>query len=358
MKTPPLQRIRQEVLAAPGYHLTAYDCPIKLNQNESPFDVPDDVKSEVLETVRGLSWSRYPLPMASDLVEALAGHVGQDPDGVIVCNGSNTLIQLILAMTCGPGVPVVIPAPSFSLYGLYGGIFGGRVVSVPLTPAYAFDLPAIAEAIRRERANTVVLCSPNNPTGCALSNAELGELLDGTDALFLIDEAYGEFSDTTALELLQDHANLIVLKTFSKAFGAAGVRVGYLVAHPDLVREIIKGKIPFDINIFSHTAALHILSHKDMIRDRAAAICAERDRVFSLLRGLDGVRAHPSQANFILFEVSDPKAVFSGLVDRGVLVRDVTSYPMLGKALRVSIGTQNENDRFLEALEETLVQIP
>ena len=295
---------------------------------------------------------------ATDLVDALAEHVGQGPDGVIVCNGSNTLIQLILAMTCGPGVPVVIPSPSFSLYGLYGGIFGGRVVSVALTPEYTFDVIAIGEAVRREGANAVVLCSPNNPTGCSLGNSELGELLDGTDAIFLVDEAYGEFNDTTALDLLQDHANLVVLKTFSKAFGAAGIRVGYLVAHPGLVREIIKGKIPFDINIFSHTAALRILSHRDMIRDRAAAICAERDRVFSVLQGLEGVRAHPSQANFILFEADDPKAVFNGLVDRGVLVRDVTSYPMLGKALRVSIGAPEENDRFLSALGETLAQTP
>jgi histidinol-phosphate/aromatic aminotransferase/cobyric acid decarboxylase-like protein len=226
LKTPPLQRIRPEVIAAPGYHLTGYDCPIKLNQNESPFDVPDGIKSEVLEAVRKLSWSRYPLPMPTDLVDALAEHVGQGPDGVIVCNGSNTLIQLILAMTCGPGVPVVIPSPSFSLYGLYGGIFGGRVVSVALTPEYTFDVIAIGEAVRREGANAVVLCSPNNPTGCSLGNSELGELLDGTDAIFLVDEAYGEFNDTTALDLLQDHANLVVLKTFSKAFGAAGIRVG------------------------------------------------------------------------------------------------------------------------------------
>jgi histidinol-phosphate aminotransferase len=352
-----LQRVRPEVLAAPGYHLSAYDCPIKLNQNESPFDVPDDVKSEVLETVRGLSWSRYPLPMPTDLVEALAAHVGQDPDGVIVCNGSNTLIQLILAMTCVPDASVVVPSPSFSLYGLYGGIFGGRVVSVALTRSYAFDVPAIAETVRREGANVVVLCSPNNPTGCALSNPELGELLDQSDALFLIDEAYGEFSDTTSLDLLSDHANLIVLKTFSKAFGAAGIRVGYMVAHPELAREIAKGKIPFDINLFSHAAALRILSEGDMARDRAATICAERDRVFAALGGLEGVSAYPSQANFILFQVTDPKATFAGLVDRGVLVRDVTSYPMLDRALRVSIGTREENDRFLEALQETLAPI-
>ena len=125
------------------------------------------------------------------------------------------------------------------------------------------------------------LCSPNNPTGCAISNADLDTLLSSTDALVMVDEAYGEFHSETAVDLLSSHPNLIILKTFSKAFGAAGVRIGYLIAHPDLCCEIIKGKIPFDINIFSHTAAMTILQHGDLLRERIAFICTERDRVFN-----------------------------------------------------------------------------
>ena len=173
----------------------------------------------------------------------------------------------------------------------------------------------------------------------------------------MVDEAYGEFSDSTALDLLPHHPNLIVLKTFSKAFGAAGIRIGYLIAHPDLVREIAKGKIPFDINVFSHAAALHILEHQDLIQNRVQAIRSERERVFSALREIDGVRPYPSHANLILFEVSDPDAVFTGLIEQGVLIRNVTSYPLLSKALRVSIGAAEENDRFLESLGRTLSEI-
>ena len=229
---PPLHRIKPEVRALDVYHLTAYDCPIKLNQNESPFDVPEDLKAPILEAVSKRSWSRYPDPMPMDLVSALAGHVGVDSQRVMACNGSNTLLQLFLAVTTSPGAPVVIPSPSFSLYGLYTGIFGGRAVSVPLTPKYTFDIGAIRRAIRREKAHTVILCSPNNPTGCAVSNSDLEALLSETDALVLVDEAYAEFSDQTALDLLDEHPNLVVLKTFSKAFGAAGIRIGYLIAHP------------------------------------------------------------------------------------------------------------------------------
>ena len=349
-----LQNFKPEILALDGYHLKAYDCPVKLNQNESPFDVPDTLKEEILNAVRQKPWSRYPEPMQMDLVHALAKHVGADPDGLIVTNGSNTLIQLLLGVISAPGVDVVIPSPAFSLYDMYTHVFSGNVISVPLTSDYQFDVPAIQKAIQGKNVRLAILCSPNNPTGCAISNDDLETLLSNTNALIMVDEAYGEFNHQTALDLLPKHPNLIILKTFSKAFGAAGVRIGYLIAHPNVRNEIIKGKIPFDINVFSHTAALAILKHEALIKERIAFICKERDRVYQALTQMDHVTAYPSNANLILFEVNDPKAVFNGLVEQGVLIRNVTSYPMLQKALRVSIGTKEENDQFLSALARTL----
>jgi histidinol-phosphate aminotransferase len=349
-----LQNFKPEILALDGYHLKAYDCPVKLNQNESPFDVPETLKDEILNTVRKKPWSRYPEPMQMDLVHAFAKHVGANPDGIIVANGSNTLIQLILGVISAPGVDVVIPSPAFSLYGMYTHVFSGNVISVPLTSDYRFDVPAIQKAIQGENVCLAILCSPNNPTGCSISNDALDTLLSNTNALIMVDEAYGEFYNQTALDLLPKHPNLIILKTFSKAFGAAGVRIGYLIAHPDVRNEIIKGKIPFDINVFSHTAALAILKHEDLIKERIGFICAERDRVYQTLTQMKGVTAYPSDANLLLFEVDDPTAVFSGLIEKGVLIRNVTSYPMLEKALRVSIGSKEENDQFLSALERTL----
>ena len=352
-----LNNIKPEVRALHGYHLTAYDCPIKLNQNESPFDVPDSTKDKILNAVRNKPWSRYPEPMQMDLVEALANHVGVDPKGLIVCNGSNTLIQLVLGVISATGVDVVIPSPSFSLYGLYTEVFSGNIINVPLTDTYGFDVPAICSAATGENVRLIILCSPNNPTGCAISNTDLDTLLSKTDALVMVDEAYGEFRTETAIELLPKHPNLIVLKTFSKAFGAAGLRIGYLITHPKLRDEIIKGKIPFDINVFSHTAALTILNQKDLIAERIDFICTERDRVYCALSKMDGITVYPSHANLLLFEVADPEAVFNGLIEQGVLIRNVTNYPMLDHALRVSIGTREENDRFLEALERTLMEI-
>ena len=354
MIDPPLHRIKPEIRSVDGYHLTHYDCPVKLNQNESPFDIPDDLKNEILEAVRKRPWFRYPQPMQMDLVEALAGYAGWRPDGTIVCNGSNTLVQLVLAVSTSPGAAVVVPSPGFSLYGLYAGFFGGRVVPVDLRTDHTFDLPRIREAVRRESANMVVFGSPNNPTGCVVSNADLEALLRETDALVMVDEAYAEFSDETARDLISEYANLIVLKTFSKALGAAGIRIGYLMAHPDIAAEVLKAKVPFDVNVFSHTAALHILKHDRLIRERVGIIRKERERVFAALRKIDGVRPYPSHANFILFEVGNPVRVFERLIESGILIRNVTSYPRLENALRVSIGGAGENTLFLNALEQTL----
>lgn len=357
MKTLPIERIKPEVRAIKGYQLKPYDCPVKLNQNESPFDIPNELKTQILETVRHLPWSRYPQSMPTDLVEAFAHHTKTDPEGIVVCNGSNTLVQLTLAISISPGVPVIIPSPTFSLYSLYASIFGGRIVPVNLTPNYTFDIPKIQETVHREQAHAIILCSPNNPTGCRMTTPDLETMLSETNALVLVDEAYGEFSDSTALDLLPNHPNLIVIKTLSKAFGAAGIRIGYLIAHPSLAREVLKAKIPFDINLFSQTAALKILDRKDLIQKRVFSICTERERLFKALQKIDGVRPYPSHANTLLFEVSNPKAVFEGLVKLGVLIRDVTNYPMLSKALRVSIGTSHENNCFLKALITTLKEI-
>ena len=160
-----LNNIKPEVRALHGYHLTAYDCPIKLNQNESPFDVPDSLKDDILCAVRNKSWSRYPEPMQMDLVEALADHAGVQPEGLIVCNGSNTLVQLVLGVVSTPGVQVVIPSPSFSLYGLYTDIFSGRVLDVPLTQNYCFDIPKLCDAASQKNVRLIILCSPQQPHG-------------------------------------------------------------------------------------------------------------------------------------------------------------------------------------------------
>jgi histidinol-phosphate aminotransferase len=346
-------RIRPEVRAIDGYHLVTYDCPVKLNQNESPFDVPAEIKDRILEDVRSQTWSRYPEPMPQDLVEAVARFVGVPPDHVVVANGSNSIVQHILNAIVSPGISVVIPSPSFSLYGQFTEILGGDPVYVPLDDNFGYDVEALIRA-SGSGVSGVIICSPNNPTGCDISNADLTRLLESTDAIVVVDEAYAEFNDHTAIDLLDRNPNLVVLKTLSKAFGAAAIRVGCLIAKPELARQIQKIKLPFDINLFSRTAAIELLRHRETTEDTVRYIVKERERVFGALSAIDGVTPYPSKANLILFEVDDPKTVFEQVAEKGVLIRNVSGYPRLSHGLRVSIGTKDENDAFLRALQSVM----
>jgi histidinol-phosphate aminotransferase len=353
--TNPTSRIRPEVLATDGYHVIAYDCPVKLNQNESPFDTPDEIKTKILDTVRNEAWSRYPEPMPTDLVDAVARYVGVSSDRILVANGSNSIVQHILNAVVTTGVRVSIPSPSFSLYGQFTEMLGGVPEYVPLNPNFQYDVDALIQSAS-SGVSMVIVCSPNNPTGCDLSNPDLTRLLESTDAIVVVDEAYAEFNDHTAINLLDAYPNLIVLKTLSKAIGAAAIRIGSLIASPELVAQIQKVKLPFDINLFSRLAAIELLSHTDLIEQNVGYITDERDRVFDTLKAISDVTPYVSKANLILFEVDHPKMVFEQLAEKGVLIRNVSGYPLLSRGLRVSIGTHEENDAFLNALKQVMEQ--
>jgi len=352
----PLKKIKPQVRALSAYHLKPYDCAIKLNQNENPYDLPAEIKEEVLSFARTRPWCRYPAFVPDDLIATFAEHYGWTREGILVGNGSNELILATLMVTLGPGARVLIPVPTFTLYKLESTVMGAEVATVHLGPDYTFDLDALRLAIREQMADLVVICSPNNPTGCILENDDLEAILKETDALVAVDEAYHEFCDRpSCVGLLSRHPNLIVLRTFSKAMAMAGLRVGCLLAHPDLAREIGKAKLPYNLNFFSHAAATVAIKHRATLRERIDHLRGQRDFVYRNLREIRGVRPYPSHANFILFEVEDPKRVFDGLAARGILIRDVSHYPMLSKALRVSVGTDEENETFLKALKEVMV---
>jgi histidinol-phosphate aminotransferase len=255
-----------------------------------------------------------------------------------------------------PGTRVVVPEPTFTLYALLTRILGGEVIRAPLGPELEYQPDELRQLRRELGAGVTIVCSPNNPTGGVLERGELERLCGEGDGLVVVDEAYHEFSGQTAVELLPRHANLVVLRTFSKAMGLAGLRVGYLLAAPELVREINKARLPYNLNFFSQAAALAALEEWDALRGNVERLVAARDDLLHRLYRIPGVRPYPSRANFILFELADhePKDVFEALHARGVLVRDVTSYARLARCLRVSVGSDEENERFLTALRHAL----
>ena len=356
-----LRHVKPSVRALGAYTLRPYEPRIKLNQNESPYDVPQALKDRIHAALGERPWNRYPPFVASNFIQAVAEATRWPADGVLVANGSNELIQSILAVTVGPGVRVVIPEPTFTLYRLMTEVNGGTVVSVALSDDLAFDVDAIIRAARDTDAAVVVLCSPNNPTGSALSREEVERIHDATGALILLDQAYVEFGGYDAIPLLQGRPRLVVLRTFSKAMAMAGLRAGYMLADPALTAEVNKAKLPYNVNFFTEVAAAEVLRCRAELHPLVERIAAERDRLYAEMRMIPGLRVFPSAANFILFRVEAPAVAHTDVFDRllavhGVLVRDVSKYPMLGRCLRVNAGTPAENDAFLHGLRSIMTE--
>ncbi len=363
----PLRHVKPAVRELAAYTLVAREATVKINQNENPWDLPEPLKRRVLERALARPWSRYPDFDPHELQEALARFSGWRADGILAGNGSNEMIEALLLVTVGPGVRVVIPEPTFTLYALLTATLGGEAVRVRMVPppeavkgavppGLVYDLDALVEARRSSRAAVTIVCSPNNPTGTVLTPEQVGQLCADGDGLVVIDEAYHEFSGETVVPLLEHHPNLVVLRTFSKAMALAGLRVGYLLAAPLLVREVNKARLPYNINFFSQLAALAALEDKALLADRVRRLVRERERLVARLADVPGVRAWPSRANFFLLELlaAEAKAVFAALLRRGVLVRDVTSYPLLSRCLRVSVGSEQDSEAFLHALGSAL----
>ncbi|MFY9573537.1 MAG: histidinol-phosphate transaminase, partial [Blastocatellia bacterium] len=350
-----LLKIKGAVRRIHAYTLPPYRASIKLNQNENPYDLPDEIKQEVHRRLADRAWSRYPEFDPTKLLETLAKFAGWKPEGTLAGNGSNELIQATLMVSVGPGTRVLIAEPTFTLYRQIVTVLGGDVISVPLTGEFQFDLSAMLERASTELADVVIICSPNNPTGCRVANDDLRRLAQGFDGLIVVDEAYHEFSGATAAPLLAELPNLIVLRTFSKAMAMAGLRVGYLLTSPDLAREIHKATLPYNLNFFSATAAEVACQRYDLLEPRIKWIIAERERLLGELRSIPGIKPVPSSANFMIARTAtSPETLFKELLARDILIRDVSRYPMLAEYFRVSVGTREENARLIEALKEVM----
>jgi histidinol-phosphate aminotransferase len=348
--------IKNSVLALRPYTLSLHRASVKLNQNENPWDAPAEIKQETLNRMKDRAWSRYPDFTPQRLHERLAEFSGWQPDGIIAGNGSNELIQALLTVTIGEGKRVLITEPTFALYRQITTVLGGEVMSVPLSHDLQFDVTALLEEMKERQPEVTIICSPNNPTGCVISHEDLVVLLKAARGLIVVDEAYHEFGGHSVVPLLGDHENLVILRTFSKAMAMAALRVGYLLASPELVREIAKAVLPYNLNALSQIAAeVAIEMFEARLQPLVEAIRVERDRLYVELAGIPGCVPVQSQANFMVVRSNEePKRVFAELLKRDILIRDVSGYPMLSDYFRVSVGTPEENDLLLKGLRELL----
>jgi histidinol-phosphate aminotransferase len=354
-KNSPIYGVKPEVLKAPAYTLRAYEADVKLNQNENPFDFPEDLKEETFRRYKARRWSIYPDFVPDSLRFSLAEFTGWHKDGVLVGNGSNELLQAALMVMIGKGSRVAIPYPTFTVYKLIASVLGAKVVGIPLNPDMSYNVDELVSKANESSARVIVINNPNNPTGSVLRKEGIRRLLEEFSGFVLLDEAYYEFCGCSGLEFLERYPRLIITRTFSKAMGMAGLRVGYLLAHPDLATQISKAKLPYNVNQFSLTAAEVALENIERFQPAIRAILQERERLGKELDWIPGVRVYPTEANFFLVEIPvNPRAIFDDLYSQGILIRDVSSYPMLSKCLRISVGKREENDRLISALRAGL----
>ncbi|AHF79907.1 histidinol-phosphate transaminase [Thermococcus paralvinellae] len=330
-------KIRELIKTFQPYKVLEGDYKIWLDKNENPFDLPPEIKEEIFEELRKTPFNRYPHITSMPLREAIAEFYGVSPKNVAVGNGGDELLSYLIKLFDGDYI--VTTPPTFAMYYFYAKLNGIPVVEVPLNERFIMNGDEIAE--KSQKASIVFITSPNNPTGNTQPREEILKVLD-TGAPVVIDEAYAEFSEKSYIDLLDEYENLIILRTFSKAFSLAGVRAGYLLASEEIVDALYRIKSPFSLNVLTMITAKVMLNHYDLVMERVNYIIKERERIYQEFKEY----AYPSEANFLLMKLD----AYEFLLERGIVVRKLDG--RLQGHIRVTIGKKEENDELIKVLKE------
>ncbi len=356
-------RVRDDLSHLEGYHSPQLDVEVRLNTNEAPEAPPAAYSAAVAEAMADVAWHRYPDRAATELRTALAELHGVTVDNVFCANGSNEVLQTILLTFAGPGRTVATFEPTYAMHAHIARISGADVVAGERGADFGLPFATVDAIVAEHRPAVTFLTSPNNPTGTVETAETITatlEAVEAVDGLLVVDEAYGQFAPWSATELLAEDRSLVVTRTFSKTWAMAGARLGYLLGPAWLVHELDKVVLPYHLDAAKQIAGRIALDFVDDMERRVSAIVEERGRLQTTLTDL-GAEVWPSGANFILFRPppkASGQAVWDGLVERSILVRNTASWDRLDDCLRVTIGTKADNDRFLDALADVLATIP
>jgi histidinol-phosphate aminotransferase len=354
--------LRREILDLHAYHVPDSAGYIKLDAMENPYIVPQQLRDEIAAIVAQAAINRYPDPDPSSLKRKIRDATGLPREmGVLLGNGSDELIQLLAMAVNKPGATLLSVEPSFVMYKMIATFTGMRYVGVPLSANsgaldFSLDLPATLAAIKREQPALVFLAYPNNPTGNLFSADAVAQIIAASPGLVVVDEAYYAFASDSFIPHLADYPNLLVMRTFSK-LGMAGLRLGFLAGSTAWLEQLEKLRLPYNVGVLPQLVAEKLLEHHNVLLQQAEQIKQDRAKLYRQLSEVAAVRVYPSEANFLLFHVASATAVFDGLKRRGVLIKNLNGgHPMLKDCLRVTVGTPDENERFVAALKETIIQ--
>jgi len=349
----PLPAPRAAIGLREGYHSPQVDVAVRLNTNESPYPPPAAWTEAVVAEVRSARFNRYPDRAARALREALADLHGVRPDQVFAANGSNEVLQTLCLAYGGPGRSATMFEPTYALHSHICHLTGTEVVQGGRRPDFSLDPTGALELVGATSPSLVFVCNPNNPTGLAEDPGTVAALVDSSPGLVVVDEAYGQFASWSALGLVGDDVPVVVVRTYSKTWSMAGLRLGYMVGPAEVVRALERAVLPYHLDSLKQAAGRLALQFSPEMEQRVAEVVAERERLCAAMSAMP-VQVWPSQANFVLWRPLHKSApeVWQGLVDRSVLVRETSSWPGLQGCLRTTVGTPGENDTFLHALSE------
>ena len=347
----PLSSVRRQVQDIPAYPYVPSRARIKLDQNESPYDFPAELKEKAVQRMLERPWQRYTDLNTTELRSAIGRLEGWDPAGVVVSSGSNVMIK-VLTELAGIGQTVLTTDPTFAVYPLEAGMLGAELVKVPVQDDLSLPVEALKKELASRGPGLFVLIQPQAPTGHADRPEVVRDLVEIAAAhgwLTVIDEAYYQFSGTNYLNLVREHPGVLSLRTFSKAWGLAGLRLGYALAHPELAAQLSKLVPAFSINVLTQSALEVAMEHPGYVQQRVEENARERDRMLAALEGHPHWKAWPSQTNFFLIQTPDDAAAVRLLEEHDVVVRGQKGLPVLGDCLRVSVGQPADNEAFLQA---------
>ena len=343
--------LRKNIKKLKPYSTKKTDCKIKLDANENPFDFPMELKEIILKDLFKHPFNRYPDHEASEIKKLLSKEINANKDRITVGNGSDELIQSLTLAFGAKGS--LFFYPSFSMYGIISAVCNTKPKVISLDKQFNIDMNTTLRYIKKNQPSLIFIGYPNNPTGNCFSKEKIINIIQSSSGLVVMDEAYSEFSKKTFLPLINKYDNLVILRTFSKAYGLAGCRIGYMIASEKVVEQVNKVKLPFNLNSISQRIGTIALKHKKKCNEAVEIIISERSRLMKEMQGISAIYTFPTEANFILFKPKIPsQTVFSQLLKNGILIRDVADNRLLKNCLRITVGKPSENDAFLQSLIE------
>lgn len=390
--------VRKSIEAMEEYSVENVAADIIVNANESNYPVPEEITAGIVARTARFPFNRYPPIKSENLCEVIAKELDVDTDCVKIGNGSSELLEKACYVFGGPGKKIAVPWPSFSMYGEYADLSDSIAVRYPLTEEGYVDADSVIAFCKKEQPSLLIVCNPNNPTGNYNSLAAMEKIIANVNCPVIMDEAYMEFADGkeilpndmrplnklwlvagSTLGLLGKYNNFMVFRTFSKAYGLAGMRCGYAVGAVALVRQLGKALLPYQVNAFTLMVAKTVYENKELYKERIKTIRAERDKMAAYMQKL-GFRVWPTATNFVMLraegelcrqladayyqkygkdlpeQAASGKLLFKYYLANSILVRDFTSHPALTGALRITVGLPEENKQILAKLTELVIE--